>query len=292
MKHLFPRRGSSRVWLRFIFDCRASSLIGSAKVLTNKTVYVIRHTLCRFDVLRMDAKKDWLNFPFAMRGSVKWSPELKAWYVLEDAGTPGAMSKNREEPEAWILDCVSQGMTVIDIGAHHGRYVIDFSRRVGEIGFVVAVEPVTRNLEVLAQNIKLNAIHNVRVIRGACWSCREPLRLVRGNTLDVAQVLGGAPEGEALVGLPLDDLVEELALKRVDHVKIDVEGAELDVLEGSRKTLAQFRPRLFVECHRTLTDVAAWLKGQGYAVRRYQNDPHHGEGFGWVWALPDEIVAA
>jgi hypothetical protein len=86
----------------------------------------------------------------------------------------------------------------------------------------------------------------------------------------------------------LDDLVGKLALGRVDQVKIDVEGAELDVLEGSRKTLTQFRPHLFVECHGTFSDVVAWFERQGYSMRRHQKDPHHGEGFEWILAVPND----
>jgi methyltransferase FkbM-like protein len=89
----------------------------------------------------------------------------------------------------------------------------------------------------------------------------------------------------------LDDLVSEVALRRVDWVKIDVEGAELQVLEGARGVLREFRPSLFVECHRILSDVIEWLQKHGYAVHREKQDPHHGEGFGWVLAVPDDGTA-
>src|SRR5207253_10862271 len=98
------------------------------------------------------------------------------------------MTRSREEPEEWLMDALSSGMTVIDVGAHQGRYAIQFSRHVGETGLVVAVEPEPRNLELLTRNLKLNGIHNVRVIPAACWSCRESLQLLRSSTLDVSRV--------------------------------------------------------------------------------------------------------
>jgi len=282
-----PSISSIVYWQRFISDCRANSLTGTAKVVINKSMYVVRRAIRRFELFRLDAASDWLDFPFRLRGSIKWSPTLLAWYVLEDEGSLGAMAKSRVEPEEWMMNTLSSGMIVIDVGAHQGRYVIEFSRRVGETGLVIAIEPNGRNLEVLTENIKMNRICNVRAIRTACWSCRETLQFLRSTTLDLVRVAKSASEGGDLIGLPLDDLVASLILNRVDLVKIDVEGAELDVLEGSRNTLAQFRPHVFVECHGTLSDVLVWFQRQRYAVNRYQKDPHHGEGFAWVLAVPD-----
>jgi FkbM family methyltransferase len=198
------------------------------------------------------------------------------------------MAKSREEPEEWMMDSLSQGMTVIDVGAHQGRYAIEFSRHVGKTGLVVAVEPEPRNLELLTRNLKLNGINDVRVIRAACWSCRESLQFLRSSTLDLSRVSKSPERNGDLIGLPLDDLVEGLALRRVDQVKIDVEGAELEVLDGGRNMLREFRPRLFVECHGTLSQLFNWLERQDYEVLRQKSDPHHGEGFGWILALPDQ----
>jgi hypothetical protein len=54
--------------------------------------------------------------------------------------------------------------------------------------------------------------------------------------------------------------------------------------------LREFRPSLFVECHRILSEVVGWLHEHGYAVHREKQDPNHGEGFGWVLAVPDDGI--
>ena len=288
---LLPPISSIAHWVHFIADCRAASLADSAKMFTNKTIFATRHALRRFETSRPASASDWLDSPFHLRGLVTWSPVSETWYVLEDAGTPGAMARSRVEPEEWMMEALLPEMTVIDVGAHQGRYAIQFSRRVGEKGLVLAVEPEDRNLVLLNRNLELNEIHNVLSIRGACWSRREPLQFSHGNTLDLSRVTQSAAKNGDLVGLPLDDLVTEAALRRVDLVKIDVEGAELDVLEGAQRVLREFRPRLFVECHRILSDVVGWLDEHGYAVHREMQDPDHGEGFGWILAVPDDDVA-
>ena len=291
MRRLLPPIGSIAQWMRFIADCRATSLVDSAKIFSNKSIFVTRHALRRFETFRPDPASSWLDSPFHLRGLVTWSPVSETWYVLEDAGTPGAMARSRLEPEEWMMEALLPEMTVIDVGAHQGRYAIQFSRRVGEKGLVLAVEPEDRNLTLLNRNLELNEIHNVLAICGACWSCREPLQFSHGNTLDLSRVTQSASKNGDLIGLPLDDLVAEVALRRVDLVKIDVEGAELEVLEGAQRVLREFQPSLFVECHRILSDVIGWLHEHGYAVHREKQDPDHGEGFGWVSAVPENRIA-
>jgi FkbM family methyltransferase len=284
-----PRKGSITHWLRFVADCRTQSFADSAKVLVNKSVFVVRHLLRRLDVLHLDAA-GWLDNPFSLRGLIAWSPASRAWYVLEDEGTPLAMAEVRHEPEEWMLESLSDGMTVIDVGAHQGRYAIRFSRKVGESGRVVAVEPDTRNLAVLARNLELNGIHNVQSIQAACWSHREPLEFLPATTLDLSRVGKSRGPKDDLVGLPLDELVADLGLHRVDLLKIDVEGAELEVLEGSKTVLQKFQPRLFLEFHGTLSGSVDWLHGHGYAVQRKRDDPWT-QRYGWVLALPEDSAA-
>ncbi len=50
-------------------------------------------------------------------------------------------------------------------------------------------------------------------------------------------------------GVSVDDMVDDASLRRVDVIKIDVDGAEADVLRGAHRTLERFHPHLFVEVH-------------------------------------------
>ena len=160
-----------------------------------------------------------------------------------------------------LLDTVLRpGSTVIDVGANIGVITAYAAMRVGSAGVVVAIEPAADNLEVLAANLRRNNLTNVRIVDSAAGRRREsrPFYL-RG---DVSAVNSLFPEScyahvtataEVRV-VPVDDLVEGGA----DLVKIDVEGAELDVLAGMPRLLAQRGIHLVVEWHPVLQQAAGY----------------------------------
>src|SRR5205085_7178000 len=88
-----------------------------------------------------------------------------------------------------------------------------------------------------------------------------------------------APRSYPVRGRPIDDVVRELNLSRVDAIKVDVEGAELSVLRGAVDMLKRFHPKLVIEIserqlasfHTTPADVVALIKSAGYNSGRPLN---------------------
>jgi len=149
------------------------------------------------------------------------------------------------------------GMTVLDVGANEGLYTLFSARRVGAAGRVVAFEPSSRERSKLQRNVRRNRLGNVTVVPCAVGSSEgtAALQIAAGvhsghNTLG-ALVYDDAPAvGVEHVPVErLDTLIERLGVATVDVIKIDVEGAELHVLEGARRTLAAHRPILMVEAN-------------------------------------------
>ena len=64
----------------------------------------------------------------------------------------------------------------------------------------------------------------------------------------------------------VDDLVRRFALNRVDWIKLDVEGAEVEVLKGAEQSIQRFHPVLFIEVHGTLHALEAFLPQFGYSI--------------------------
>jgi FkbM family methyltransferase len=178
------------------------------------------------------------------------------------------------------------GSTFIDIGAHIGYYSLKASRWLGPNGTVVAIEPNPPTVERLRDNIRYSSVFRVLVQPVACAESESTLDFYaspRGNTGmasmsrgNASHELNGEPTRYRVRARPLDDIVAELRLSRVDFMKLDVEGAEMLVLKGAKQTLARFRPALLVETidrqlqgmGTSTAEMSAFLTGMGYVARR------------------------
>jgi FkbM family methyltransferase len=171
---------------------------------------------------------------------------------------------------------IRPGAIVVDVGANIGYNTVYASRRVGPTGRVVAVEPAADNVRVLRENIAANTLENVIVHAVAAGRAHELRALfLRGqvsavNSLFPESVYATVTGVEQVRVAPLDDLVEG----DPDLVKIDVEGAELDVLAGMTRLLRRSAIRLIVEWHPGLQQAAGYeadalpraLLGHGFAL--------------------------
>lgn len=192
---------------------------------------------------------------------IVWNPE--------DMGTAPNVLVNHGAYEATESACLLQAgsgaQVIFDIGANVGYYSLHWASRVAPGGTIHAFEPVPSTFTWLSRNIALNRLDNV----------------IRANNFG----LGDAP-GSVSVFLPgftgcgaasmknlhpnessqeievkldtLDRYFSAAGLDRLDLVKVDVEGAELFVLQGGRKTIARYRPLIFLELLRK------WSKPFGY----------------------------
>ncbi len=90
--------------------------------------------------------------------------------TLEGAGGGGSVYFNLTEPEqtAVFAESLTDGDVLFDVGANVGYYTVLGSRIVGENGFVVAFEPVARNLSHLYNHVTINNLQNVSIIPAAC----------------------------------------------------------------------------------------------------------------------------
>jgi len=169
------------------------------------------------------------------------------------------------EPEATrsIRQMVKAGNCCLDVGANLGYYTISMAKWVGSCGLVVAFEPFPTNFETLERNVHLNGLKNVILAPTALSNRNGVLRLiysVNDHFSATPSAKGYAvDENQDSIQVPtrrLDDYVAELG-RIPTLIKIDVEGAELSVLEGAQNTLASVRPILLVEVHDWGTNEAA-----------------------------------
>jgi FkbM family methyltransferase len=133
---------------------------------------------------------------------------------------------------------------VVDVGANIGVHAIAFAATAGR---VIAIEAQRRLIDILRQNAAANGRANIEIIHAAAGAGEGmlivPVPNYRGFSNFAALALGDHTDGESVPMLPLDRLVP--ATCRL--IKIDVEGMELDVLQGAAATVARCRPLVYFE---------------------------------------------
>ena len=152
-----------------------------------------------------------------------------------------------------------QGDIVIDIGAHIGRYTIIASKRVGINGKVVAIEASPSNFEMLNRNIQLNQLTNIISLNHVVYSKETKLKLYSpgqesGHTIYNTIISDRATNEEKFVKVnanTLDYILQSKGIKQeVNWIKIDVEGAEFEVLKGATNVLSKSNDiALLIEIH-------------------------------------------
>jgi FkbM family methyltransferase len=151
-----------------------------------------------------------------------------------------------------IEDQVHEGDVVYDIGANIGYVSLGLAKQVGPRGKVIAFEPVPENIARLRKNIQINGLRNVRVLEYAVSDNRFQSTIRILENLSTASLVWHRTDPTAseivVETISIDELVESGHIETPTFVKIDVEGAEGQVLAGMRKTLVGAHPVLFLEC--------------------------------------------
>jgi len=185
-----------------------------------------------------------LNIPVPIR------LDFGAWWLARNDHVGRPLRNGEFEPNelAFVARFVKPGMTVLDLGAHHGLYSLLASKRVGSRGRVFAFEPSPRERAALRLHLKLNLCRNVTVERVALGNenTESDLHVVDSwavgcNSLrppDVAE----KTSLERVRVTKLDDWLTERKIGAVDFIKLDVEGGELAALQGATHLISN-RPR-------------------------------------------------
>jgi FkbM family methyltransferase len=253
---------SEATWDRFVPLKRAKGLIGKLAPL-----------LSRIGILR----PAW----------VRLEPGVKMLLDPSDVVSNHILAsfRNRWQPYVWeaLSSSLREGGVVLDVGAHIGYFTLKSAMRVGEHGRVVAFEPNPRTMETLRANVAANHAANVTIVPVACTDSETTLKFYDAaprhnsgaSSLSHANV--GRQSHELTVrGRPIDEVLRELGIQRVDAMKVDVEGAELWARRGAQETLRRFHPKIVIEAipevlagmDTTVEQLFSFLKQMGYTRGR------------------------
>ena len=157
-----------------------------------------------------------------------------------------------EETEAFIA-CLTPGAFVMDVGANFGHYSMVASGIVGPDGRVVAFEPHGATFKLLAENCALQRHSNITPVRAGVAAENGEMTLTGdsvnpgGHSFAAENVYGtGATESVPVHGLD-SYLADHGEGRKLDLIKIDVQGFEGQVIRGAKATIERDRPTIFLE---------------------------------------------
>lgn len=170
------------------------------------------------------------------------------------------------------------GVIAVDCGANIGVHTVEWASAMTGWGSVIAIEAQERIYYALAGNIAINNCFNALAVNAAVSSETGTMQIPNPNyflpssfgSLELRQ-----RPGNEFIGQPIDYAdntvlvrkmtLDELNLPRVDFIKIDIEGMEMEALAGARETIRKYRPILLIEKIKTDNQqLEQWLRENGY----------------------------
>jgi FkbM family methyltransferase len=202
-------------------------------------------------------------------------------YCTTGGGSYVFLQKQYEYHCGNVHCAAEQDEVVIDAGACWGETSLYFSSRVGGAGHVISFEFIPSNLEVLEQNISVNPElgERITVVRKPIWNeANKTLYYVDwgpGSRVSFEKLRADF-EDTRCETTTIDQIVVELGVVRLDMIKMDIEGAELNALQGAAKSIRKFRPKLAISLYHNVQDfvtVPQFLASLGVPYKYYLE--HH-----------------
>jgi FkbM family methyltransferase len=166
---------------------------------------------------------------------------------------------------------VKPGTCVIDVGANVGVFTVSLGSALRSSGTAWAFEPLPSNVERLKQNIRLNDLGNVTVYPLALGNRKGEVIFHLSDDPAFHSIVAVAPRRDSGRTVKvridrLDNIWHEAGCPPVSLIKIDVEGAELQVLEGAQDLILRNKPDLLLEANSPdhLATLVNWLAPRGY----------------------------
>lgn len=154
---------------------------------------------------------------------------------------------------------VNKGDTLIDVGAYAGLMSIISSFRVGKKGKVIAIEADPQNYSLLRKNVLTNGIKNITLINKAVWSKKRKLKWYSGQDYN-SNLFQKQNKFINIQASTLDDELKKRKISKVNMIIMDVEGAEIEAIKGSNKTLEGNNVNLAIASYHVLNDQPTWIE--------------------------------
>jgi FkbM family methyltransferase len=189
-----------------------------------------------------------------------------------------------------LIDTCKENYTAIDIGTNIGSTLLNLAKKTSQGGgTVIGFEPDKLNYSKCLKNVELNSFNNIEVSNLGLGSEKKRVFLAvnspsnrGGNRVIPESDSNLQQEKEAIDITTLDDFIKERETKKVDLIKIDVEGYEHEVIKGAKGILAKHPPILFIEIDdenlkkqsTSASMLISDLEAMGYSIMRADTGEH------------------
>jgi len=209
-----------------------------------------------------------------------WQKATIAAGVIGAIGTIGAIVYLRGHSGYERLLPIEPNDVVLDVGAGGPElfrlkyFTISAAEKVGQGGLVISVEPCPKNVSALREEVV--GLNNVIIVQKAAWIHRSSLPLCISPSPSSHTLIGGRPTIETITveADTLDNIVSELGIGRVDFIKMDIEGAEVEALIGAEQVLSTARKVVIAAYHTNRQDISPthpwvteFLRARGFQTR-------------------------
>ncbi len=173
---------------------------------------------------------------------------------------------------------IKSGEVVIDCGADVGEFTLYAAKKVGGSGRVVAFEPDLLMYDKLKLNIQLNRLDNVTIVNKGVWSNKTVLKFINAEKKfieaesDPKPVLTDDNDMTGISVVSLDEELKSLGVDKIDFIKRDVEGSEIEAVTGAEDILKNNNPDLAIASYheiggeKTCIKLEEMLRGLGYTA--------------------------
>lgn len=200
---------------------------------------------------------------------LRFFPSKLSWLLWAD-------NTYYDDELAFYSGYLKPGDNVVDVGANIGLISLYSARLVKENGSVLSMEPNPEIFDYFSKNIELNNMDTIKPVHAALGAY-ESSGYLDENSFDDCQVSISEKGGKKINIIPLDNLTKHY--KKIDLLKIDVEGFEKFVLEGATKSLDKTKCILFESYEEhfsrygySCTDVFSLLKSAYFSLFRIKED--------------------
>jgi FkbM family methyltransferase len=158
----------------------------------------------------------------------------------------------KEKAKELLIELAEKDDVVLDIGANIGETSLRLAQKVQSNGKVFAFEPAQINYKQLQKTLSLNNLKHITAYPLGIGASEGKLTLytIDQHNKGKNKIADNEPVGarnEAIELTTIDRFVQNHQLENVDLIKIDIEGYEMNALQGGQETLKKFRPKLFIE---------------------------------------------